>query len=469
MRGTLTKIMGAQPSRELEREAKLSLAQVQTLCSPAPQNGGADVDGESYSSCFDLRLFHLLQDPKTGRVLKEDVLREADVLFRCTFRQRTRVTIALNTAAGLISYSERRVDSALSSAPSFGTSMGISPRSVNVDWESVKEWLGVGLFPDSPWEEACPALFDVLQRDVSDAAPSASVARPGPPGSASQPDAPAFASMNWSKPKSSFSLWRFKLTAQCRLELAYIVASHVTGRVGDAMMRQSDVNHVNNAPTTNLARVPNGPKLQLKPERARPLSGWGEAVRKGDAVLCAVLLQLSRATPATAAATLETRVNYDAGAFASMQSAMHFAASNSYLDVAQVLYGAGCSFYERAEKGDENSMPASIIESRHDKTLCELGLPDEEALLEAAESNNAAEVAQLVKLGTSLCCTDAKGRSPLTLAALYVVAFQMTHHYSNLLRKCLHARACVCVCVRAFMRLCLRVRSCVRAFMRACA
>ena len=272
---------------------------------------------------------------------------------------------------------------------------------MNVGWESVKDWLGVGLFPDSHWEEACPALFEHLQQDSSDPAPATS-ARPGSPGSAAHV-APALASMNWSKPKSSFSLWRFKLTAQCRLELAYLIASHVSGREGDG--RQSEIQP---DATTDPGAPAVGPKLQLRPHRAKPLSGWGDAVRQGDPVLCAVLLQLSG-----------TKQNNGDKSFASLQNAMQFAAASGFLDVAQVLYGAGCSFYVCADKNDD-AMPVSVIEARHSQTLYELGLPDEEALLEAAESNDVEHVRHLVKLGTSLCCADSKGRSPLTLAALCV-------------------------------------------------
>ncbi len=144
---------------------------------------------------------------------------------------------------------------------------------------------------------------------------------------------------------------------------------------------------------------------------------------------------------------------------------MNHAARCGYLDVAQVLYDAGASFYTSFStnatsnsninctttatitlSNDNNnstnssstlpppavasSFPASstpsllpaatVLENLTSCTLSELGLPDEEALLLAAEENDARQVALLARLGTDLGCRDAWGRSVLSRAALYV-------------------------------------------------
>ena len=407
--------MGVQASKEFEREQSLSLAQVRALC------------GEN-DALFDMRLFHLLQDADTGRVRKADVLDLADVLFRFTFRGRTRVCIKLNVGTSQVEYVETNV------SPSAEVGSPASVRTIGIAWPRIRQWLGTGMFPDTPWDTVCPALFEMLMDDTSSSASSsanAEVGKPvGPPKGAVGPPKGhpgnhaggalgGLANLNWSKPKSTFSLWRFKLTPQCRLELALLVAGHVNNRLGNG------AGHAADTADSSL------PPLELDDKSSRCLD-FHEAVRCGDAVMAAVLQHLielptlpSQEFPAKSStgksSSSSTTASKQPPRFRSLNTMMDHAAQHNLLDVAHVLYGLGASFTPHAAPDvlGEYFPPVTHIENNTQHTLVELGLPDEEALIEAVEGNIVDEVALLAALGTNLNCRDARERSLFALAGLY--------------------------------------------------
>lgn len=298
---------------------------------------------------FDKRIFHLLKDEETGRVSRDVIVAVASDIFRYNFRGRVRISITMNVRSSVVVYKEELLEASTMST--------MEQNTVEIPWTKIKEWLGIGDFADTGWYGVCSDLGRlILDLDNKVTVDGATIRDMDKNVDSAKVD---FSSLNWSSPKSAFSNLPFKLNKLCRLQLAHLVVGHIKGRFEGARK-------------TFGAELRPLNKLHCVDRKVYP-SKFIEACAQGDALLVSIL---HHAEPE------EVLLN---------PQLMLDSARAGHLDVMHVLYGCGGNFLNTKDNGEvdrSQTHPVDILEDTFDATLLELGLPDEEFLIESAEGTH---------------------------------------------------------------------------------